>query len=295
MSTENPYAAGEASFAAAAIEDTVELLPEPIGAGAGASIDWIKAGFADFHHGAWSHIGFLVLLSVAFIVFSGASNLGFLVDPVFGFVVNVSASFGIYLLTYVILAGFLVTLRSARESGEVRFENFFSGFQHPRLGALIGLGALYLAVMTAISIVALAIAMLFIGPQELFDLLVVNMDPFSDTQPALTGSLDHATLLTLTVAGAALLVILVAVLAMLFFFAGHLVTFTDATVFEAMKLSFLGCLRNILPLFVWSLVALVLTILGALPCMLGLLVVVPALWASSYQAFLDIFTAERAR
>jgi uncharacterized membrane protein len=58
---------------------------------------------------------------------------------------------------------------------------------------------------------------------------------------------------------------------------------------SAMKLSFSGCVRNILPFLLYGVLALVLFFLGALPAGLGLLVVMPVMTASMYTAYRDIY------
>jgi uncharacterized membrane protein len=57
----------------------------------------------------------------------------------------------------------------------------------------------------------------------------------------------------------------------------------------ALKESFVGCLRNILPFLVYSIVVLVLGIVASIPLGLGWLVLGPVLIASVYTAYRDIF------
>jgi uncharacterized membrane protein len=58
---------------------------------------------------------------------------------------------------------------------------------------------------------------------------------------------------------------------------------------EAIRQSFHGSLKNMLPLSVYGLVALGLLFLGAIPLGLGLLVVWPILTAAIYAAYRDIY------
>lgn len=78
-------------------------------------------------------------------------------------------------------------------------------------------------------------------------------------------------------------------LAMAMYFAPALVALERVPVMRSFALSFMGCLRNILPFLVYGLVALVLFVLGALPFLLGLLVVMPLLTIAIYTAYEDIF------
>ncbi len=56
-----------------------------------------------------------------------------------------------------------------------------------------------------------------------------------------------------------------------------------------MKMSFSGCLKNILPFLLYGVVALVMFFIGAIPVGLGLLVVMPVITASMYTAYRDIY------
>jgi uncharacterized membrane protein len=69
-----------------------------------------------------------------------------------------------------------------------------------------------------------------------------------------------------------------------------LVALHELTAFEAMKLSFRGCLRNWLPFLVYSLAFIGIAILASLPLLLGWLVLMPLLYCSGYAAYRDIFT-----
>jgi uncharacterized membrane protein len=60
-------------------------------------------------------------------------------------------------------------------------------------------------------------------------------------------------------------------------------------VMQAFKLSFLGCLKNILPFLVFGLIALVLFFVSAIPFLLGWIVVMPVLTIAVYTAYRDIF------
>ena len=77
---------------------------------------------------------------------------------------------------------------------------------------------------------------------------------------------------------------------MAYIFAPALIVMHDVTAVEAMKLSFTGCLRNILPFLLYGLVAMLLGIIAAIPFGLGFLVLMPVLTASIFAAYRQIFT-----
>lgn len=85
------------------------------------------------------------------------------------------------------------------------------------------------------------------------------------------------------------LVILYLIIIMMFWFTTPLVALNDTPPLKALSLSFQGCLRNPLPLIVYCLAMVVLIFLGALPLLLGLLVVLPWMFSSMYVSYRQIF------
>ena len=78
-------------------------------------------------------------------------------------------------------------------------------------------------------------------------------------------------------------------LVMAYWFAPVLVALDDLSAINAMKLSFIGCIKNILPFLIYGIAAIALFFLGTIPFFLGLLVVIPLLVASVYVSYRDIF------
>ena len=79
-------------------------------------------------------------------------------------------------------------------------------------------------------------------------------------------------------------------LLMLFWFAPTLIVLhDDVGIIEAMKLSFLGCIRNILPFLIYGIVGFILMILASIPFGLGWLVLGPVLFGTIYASYKDIF------
>jgi uncharacterized membrane protein len=76
---------------------------------------------------------------------------------------------------------------------------------------------------------------------------------------------------------------------MALWFAPALVVLRELPPIQALKQSFRGCLKNIVPFLVYGLVAMVLTVLAAIPFGLGLLVMMPVIMASVYVAYGEIF------
>ena len=72
-------------------------------------------------------------------------------------------------------------------------------------------------------------------------------------------------------------------------FAPLLVAFKDMPALAAMQLSFFACLKNIIPLQLYAITMVVLAVIAAMPYGLGFFVLVPALFASLYASYEDIF------
>ncbi|WP_263081412.1 BPSS1780 family membrane protein [Endozoicomonas sp. Mp262] len=86
-----------------------------------------------------------------------------------------------------------------------------------------------------------------------------------------------------------LLSVVFLLLMMGYFFAGPLIVINEVPVIEAIKMSFSGSLKNIIPLTVFNILAIFIAIIGTLLLGVGLLVAVPVIIAGSYVAYRDIF------
>jgi uncharacterized membrane protein len=227
--------------------------------------NWISGGFAIFKQSPviWIALFFIYVLI----------GMALSIIPVVGPVVfNVLAP--------VFMAGFMMGCRALEMGEEIEINHLFAGFKQ-NTSQLITVGGIYLAALIVIvGVVFLASgAAPLSGPMMAEDLM----------------SGQHA-----TAAGGGMLLPLLIVLAammplfMAYWFAPTLVLFHDMKALDAMKLSFIACLRNIMPFFVYSLISMVLMVLAAIPLGLGLLVMIPTMTASLYVSYKDIFGIQLA-
>jgi uncharacterized membrane protein len=79
---------------------------------------------------------------------------------------------------------------------------------------------------------------------------------------------------------------------MAIWFAPALVVFHQFGAMEALKASFDGCLKNIVPFLVQGVILLVASIVASIPFGLGWLVLGPVSFASVYTAYRDIYFGE---
>lgn len=231
-------------------------LMEPQACPAGRGMGWISDGFRLFlaSPGIWI---------VNFIIFS-VITLVLGVIPLISLIGNI--------LGPIFTAGLLFGARALDEHGELKVEHLFAGFSENG-GKLAGLGALTIAMAMGVALLVVLLFFMFVGTAAL-------TEPAAD--PAQWGM--SVVLMVLVV-----LALTVPIL-MAYWFAPALIVFHDMGVFAALKLSFVGCLRNMLPFFVYGLVMTLAMVVAVIPLLLGLLVLVPVIFGSMYVSYRDIFT-----
>ncbi|MCC7327888.1 MAG: hypothetical protein IT521_13920 [Burkholderiales bacterium] len=229
---------------------------------------------------------------------------------------------GHLLLTPVFIGGFMLGCAAIERGEPLRVAHLFEGFQGARFVPLMSIGAINCAIIVAAFALMVAAVM---GSLPWPELLRMDVNPHSFEELAGSARAMAGTALLATL----LLVVFVAVVAMANWFAPALVTLRGATAVEAMKLSFVSCLRNWLPFLVYGLIGVAIIIAsmllfvgvmlllgagaligggdggwGALLGMfvllfaimaLELLVLGPLTFASIYAGFRDSFDAERGQ
>jgi uncharacterized membrane protein len=253
--TTNPYSAPAAPVADPVSVAQGNFVAGGRSVGAGRGWRWITEGWALFKAQPWMWI----LIWVVLVVMLLALNL----IPILGPIAN-------SILWPVFSAGLVLGCRSLEQGGRLEFGHLFAGFRD-RLGTLAGVGAVTLGISFAI--------VLIVGVGFGFGMATV----FSGAQPgqpqaAMSGVLAGLIMLALMLP-----------LFMAMWFAPALVVLNERSVLEAMKESFRGCLRNIVPFLVYGLVGFVLSILASIPFALGWLVLGPVFVASIYAGYRDIY------
>src|SRR5258706_2111859 len=244
MST-NPYATPRAAVSDATQAGEASLVPGGRGVGSGRGWDWIAEGWALFRAAPWMWIA-LVLVSFVIVVVLG----------VIPFVGGLALS----LLGPVFFGGIMIGCRSLDEGGGLDVGHLFAGFKE-RPGPLIALGAIYLVASIAIFVVAALVT-----GASVFGMLAGGMqDPAAVAAALTTFALLALVLLALSMP-----------LLMAIWFAPALVVFHNLGPVEAMKQSFTGCLRNVVPFLVYGVVMLLLGVLASIPFGLGWLPFPPA-------------------
>jgi len=196
--------------------------------------------------------------------------------------VPVLGSLATTLLAPVFAGGVLSGCRAQDRGGELRIEHLFAGFTD-RLGPLMIVGLLYLVGTLAIVVVVGTLLFAAVGMTGIGTLL---------TGDPLQAGVASLAALGIGALFAVLLGLLLGIpLMMAFWFAPALVALRNDEPVAAAKASFDACLRNLLPMLVYSLLGLAFAIVASIPLGLGWLVLAPVFAASIYASYKDIFGA----
>ena len=221
---------------------------------------WIAQGFGHFKQNPWSWI----LAIIVWIIIAVALNF----VPIIG-------GIALTLISAIFTAGFMLGCKAQDEGEDFTINHLFSGFKQ-NTGQLLLIGVLYLV---GTIVVVLGISMLVGGAAFM---LMAGGDPAMMDESAMAAGM----LLPMLIA-----MLFFIPLIMAYWFAPALVVLNGFSAITAMKMSFMGCLKNILPFLLYGIVAMVFFVIGALPVGLGLLVVMPMLTASLYTGYRDIYYA----
>lgn len=185
------------------------------------------------------------------------------------------------LLMPVLLAGYMRVCRALEFNEAVQPRYIFSGFEN-RAAQLVAVGGMLLLGMMIISIVITALG----GPE-----LKAILSSYQ-TQQDPTAFID-----SLLAPASGLRLVLLSAFALFFLlmlalqFAPMLVFFNQMTPLQALKVSLLASIRNILPFAVYSLIMqLIAFVLSVIPLGLGLIILLPLGLTSMYVAYRDIFS-----
>ena len=250
----------EASKAPASDETIVlrdTFAPQGAGVPMGHGWSWIASAWSIFARAAGLWIGMLLVLFVIGVVVAVLPFIG----PI-----------ALSILWPVLVAGLMMASRTIDQGGEPHFSQLFRGFKY-RFGTLVVLGIISFVISAVLVIVVVAIT----GVQ-VFTLIGPGASP--EAVLAAAASVALATLIFLA---------LILPLVMATWFAPALIVFQEMGAFGAMKASFMGCLKNVLPFLLYGVILLVAGAVASIPLGLGWLVLGPVTAASVYTAYRDIY------
>lgn len=249
------------------VVDTASFISAGRTLGAGAGVDWLTAAWRLFVEAPFMWIGMFVI----YLLFVTAVNAFPFVGPLVS-----------YLLFGVIAAGWLAAAHAVAGGEKLDLEHLFSGFKS-KTSPLFVLGALYAgATITVVVLVVIALVVGVIGVSgEIGALLSGDTTQLTD----LAESSMMALVLVVLVGLALFIPVMMAA-----WFAPALVYFHDVPPLDALKTSFMACLRNFVPFLIFGIVTAIMFVVAIIPLFLGLLVAGPVWMIAAFTSYRAVFT-----
>ena len=221
---------------------------------------WVVSGFQLFkaNPAMWIILWLIYLAIIVLISFLGplGSVLTSLLAPVFA-------------------AGMMSGCQAVAQQQDLEINHLFAGFKK-NTAQLFAVGGMYLASLLAVVI-----------------LLVLNMD--NATLAALKLGQDLTPEQTDVLLRPLLFAMLFIVpILMAYCYAPVLVGLHNLSASVALKLSFMACLKNILPFLLYGVIFTALLLIAMMPMGLGLIVAVPMMMTSLYASYVDVFAVDAA-
>lgn len=258
----NPYQPPKADVTPLPDEHRGDFVPGGRTVPAGNGVTWISRCWSLFASSPGIWILNILILIIISIVLGAIPIVGSLASAI---------------LSPIFYGGLALGCRSIDEGRGFRIEHLFAGFKE-KAGPLAIVGLISLCLVVGIVIVMGILAAVVVGP----GLLQAMSDPAAQATFFAAQGLKLVVLLLLCLA-------IFIPITMAIWFAPTLVVLQDLAPLEAVTHSFKGCLRNFMAFLLFGIVMLVLLIVAIIPVGLGLLVVIPMIYASTYVAYRDIF------
>ena len=225
-------------------------------------LQWIMSGFYLFRMApmAWMLLCFTLILI--------AMTLSIL--PLLG-------QFIFTLISPVFLAGMMLGCQKLEQGEKLEITHLFAGFKK-NTAPLITVGGIYL-----IGQVLIVGIVMLIGGTAMMEMLLQGKRVDESELMEVADDMLSATLVALALS---------IPLLMAAWFSPLLVAFHNIPPVLAMKKSFFACLKNMLPLQLYGVILIILTVIAIIPYGLGLIVLIPIIFTSIYVSYKDIFLSE---
>ncbi|MCL2162205.1 MAG: hypothetical protein FWH56_10045 [Betaproteobacteria bacterium] len=279
----SPYAAPTADTRLTSRMGEAFFIPGGRSVSAGTAFSWISSSWELFKQAPGKWIGFIITVIALSII------LDYIPDSVsitiFGFI------------DFLLSAGIVYSCFLLRKEGAFSFGDLFIAFQRKTGSLLIS----FLIPFVFFFVLVIFFLFLFDGINflkwfEVANKTIEEADNMNEAalyfnlilQPALLKIIS-----TKMIIGGFMVLVGWIIFSMAIWFAPALVLMHDMVPFEAVKMSFFACLKNLLPGIVFFIVAYMLMLISALPLLLGLLVTVPMFYICGYTSYHSIFLDEK--
>lgn len=249
-----------------------QSVPESRMVGAGRGFSWWVEAWRLFT----PNVGTWLLIALLLVVFALITTALERQLPFLGQLLSLIAE----ILWPVLIGGLMLGCRAVDRGNPLLIAHLFAGFSQ-RTRALVTVGAIYTGLLLVI-ILVIGGMMLAIFGVEVFRVLSESAD-VSQTGVAFTSAVIAVLL------GCLFFLLLLLPLVMAIWFAPALIMLAGLSPVDAMKASFAGCLRNVVPFLVYGVVGVLLAIVASIPFGLGWFVLLPVTIASLYASYCDIF------
>lgn len=183
---------------------------------------------------------------------------------------------GIFLMP-LLYAGLVKMFHRLDSEGSAEFADLFAGFSE-KTGSLVILALIQMVVYLVAMVAAFAFMFMAMG----FDANTISaMEAGQMPNPSAGGAAIGVAVV--------FMFLLFVVLGLMFYFSIPLVFLGNMGPGEALASSFKGGLKNIIPLFIYGIVATLLVMVASIPLFLGLLFVMPLLAGAYYVSFKQVF------
>jgi hypothetical protein len=189
--------------------------------------------------------------------------------------IPVAGEIVLYLASPVFAAGLMQGCRDLDAGGELELAHLFLGFRKDTR-QLVSVGVVYL--LGQLLILGIMIAF---GGDTMTKIFFGTGDIDPSTLPP--GEMSRVTVAMIVG------MVVSAPLMMMIWFAPMLVIFRGVQASIAMRLSFSACINNMLPFLVFGGIFLVMAFISGITFGLGLLLMIPLIFTSSYASYKDIF------
>ncbi len=241
-----------------------QLLAEPRACPTGWGLSWLVKAFMIFKEQflLWIGIGvvYLVILAIGSYI------------PVINLIFSV--------ITFVFIGGIIKGCHAQATGGELRFDHLFSAFK-THLASLIIVFLLYIVAIIIVLIPLIIIAFL------LFGIMGSASDSLSSGEfGMMSGGMVIALMFISLLAMLALIPVIMSI-----WFAPALIVINNVKPVDAMKMSFRGCLKNIMPFLVFGVVGpIIMVFLIVFTVGLALLILLPIGLITYYTSYRDVWT-----
>src|SRR2546430_2824905 len=261
--------ADESALTASSAAMSPALEPRAVDAGRGAS--WWVEGWRLFT----PRVGMWLLTAIILVVLLCVLGLVGLI-PFIGQLLLLACD----ILGPVFIGGLMLGCRAVDRGNPLTVAHLFAGFSQ-RTGPLVTVGLIYTGLMIVVCMTILGMMI------AIFGVAILGM---------LTGGADASqtgiafdSVVIAVLLGFLFFLLLLLPLIMAIWFAPALVMLGGMSPVAAMKASFHGCLRNVVPFLVYGAIGIVLAILATIPFGLGWFVLAPVTIATVYASYCDIF------